>query len=92
MNFIKKIIINNSGVSVKNFAVFIAALIALMHVVAVWVLIFLSFFLEKDIQISLTNVSVLLATIEVILLALMSVKVWSEKYEKTPAGRKISRG
>ena len=80
----KSIITNNSGVSVKSFAVFSGICIAIFSVIAVFILIFLSFFLEKDLKINLTHLAIFLGSIEAIIAVLMGLKVWSEKYERTP--------
>ena len=84
MNYLKSLIRNSTGDSIKSFTIFSAIVIAAFHLICVWVLIFLSFSLQKDVPVSLTHISILLGTIEGILLALLGVKVWSEKYERTP--------
>ena len=81
MEVIKLIIKNNTGYSVKSFAVFSGTLIALFSILVVWTLIFLDFFTAYELSINLTHLAIFIGSIEAIIAVLMGLKVWSEKYE-----------
>jgi len=82
-NFFVKLIQNNTGVSIKNFAVFCGVMIAL-----VWVLIYLPAFILLDqiwkykMTINLYGITALVGAIEAILAILITGKVKSEQYEQ----------
>jgi len=83
INFSGKLIRNNTGVSVKNFAVFWGVIIAV-----VWVLIYLPAFIILDqiwgykITLNLYGITALIGAIEAILAILITGKVKSEQYER----------
>ena len=82
MNFFKKIIINNSGVSSKNFAVFCGVIIGVFTIISMIVLVYLDFFYEKSLNINLTHLAIFIGSIEAIIAVILGLKVYSERFEK----------
>lgn len=77
-----KLIINNNGYSIKNFILFIGATTGLLSILSFLVLLFLDFFIDnKSINIDLYGYSLVITSVEGIILGLLGLKVISEKNE-----------
>lgn len=92
LNFYLRLIKNNTGISVKNFALFWGVVIAVSWtVIFLPIIIFVNQFFGKDVTINLIGLASLVGAIEAILAVLITFKVKSEKYEKpyTPTEEEI---
>lgn len=83
-NFLIRLLTNNTGLSMKNFILFIGGLLAFISVIAFITLLYLDFFYTKNtLSINLLTYAGVITAIEGLLALLFFLKVRSEKNEKT---------
>lgn len=82
INFFKLLIKNNTGVSMKNFILFLGGILAFISIISFIVLLYLDFFYtDKTLSINLLTYASVITAIEGILGLLFYLKVKSEKNE-----------
>lgn len=82
IKFFKLLITNNTGVSMKNFVLFLGAILVFISTIFFLALLLLDFiYTEKSLSIDLFAYAVTIGAIESLLALLLYLKVRSEKYE-----------
>jgi hypothetical protein len=82
MNYISKLINNNTGVSSKNFFLVAATIIGLILLLVPAVLLIVEVCYNHTIQTDLNGLAAYIASVAGIFASAGITKAWSEKYEK----------
>lgn len=82
MNYISKLISNNTGVSSKNFFLVAATIIGLILLLIPAVLLIIEVCYNHTIQTDLNGLAAYIASVAGIFASAGITKAWSEKYEK----------
>ena len=82
MNYISKLISNNTGVSSKNFFLVAATIIGLILLLVPAVLLIIEVCYNHTIQTDLNGLAAYIASVAGIFASAGITKAWSEKYEK----------
>lgn len=82
MNYISKLINNNTGVSSKNFFLVAATIIGLILLLVPAVLLIIEACYNHTIQTDLNGLAAYIASVAGIFASAGITKAWSEKYEK----------
>lgn len=82
MNYISKLISNNTGVSSKNFFLVVATIIGLILLLVPAVLLIIEVCYNHTIQTDLNGLAAYIASVAGIFASAGITKAWSEKYEK----------
>lgn len=82
MNYISKLISNNTGVSSKNFFLVAATIIGLILLLVPAVLLIVEVCYNHTIQTDLNGLAAYIASVAGIFASAGITKAWSEKYEK----------
>lgn len=82
MNYIDKLISNNTGVSSKNFFLVAATIIGLILLLVPAVLLIIEICYNHTIQTDLNGLAAYIASVAGIFASAGITKAWSEKYEK----------
>ena len=82
MNYISKLISNNTGVSSKNFFLVAATIIGLILLLVPVVLLIIEVCYNHTIQTDLNGLAAYIASVAGIFASAGITKAWSEKYEK----------
>lgn len=82
MNFLNKLISNNTGVSSKNFFLVVVTIIGLILLLVPAVILIIEACCNHTIQTDLNGLAAYIASVASIFASAGITKAWSEKYEK----------
>lgn len=86
MEFIKKLIKNNTGISSKNFFLVAVTIIGLILLLIPAVILLIEVIFNHTISTDLNGMAAYIASVAGIFASAGITKAWSEKYEKRDAG------
>ena len=82
MNYFKKLIRNNTGVSSKNFFLVVVTIIGCLLLLVPAVILIIEVWVNKTIQTDLNGMAAYVAAVAGVFASVGITKAWSEKFEK----------